>query len=106
MGKQKGRGWYCGSYQWDCHNCCCKVCTGRLCPYQHAHEGPYEHRCAKCIRGDFKNRIVLECSFFENKNTVPLHFKIKRRRQRESLSDKKIDAIMEKLGVELPETKE
>jgi hypothetical protein len=32
-----------------------------------------------------------------------LRFKIKRRWRRESLSEKKLDAIMDKLGVELPE---
>jgi hypothetical protein len=44
---------------------------------------------------------VLECTFFENKNTVPLHFKVKRRWRRESPVEKKLDAIMEKLGVEI-----
>ena len=106
MGKQKGRGWYESGYPWDCHNCCCRVCTARMCPYQHAVEGPYRHRCAKCVRGDFTNRIVLECSFFENRNTVPLHFKIKCRRRRESMTEKKLDAIMKKLDIEVPDTKE
>jgi hypothetical protein len=102
MGKQKGRGWYVDSYPWDCHNCCCRVCTGRLCPYKFDW-GVYKHRCAKCVRGDFKNRIVLECTFFENKNTLPLRFKIKRRWRRESPVEKKLDAIMDKLGVKLSE---
>ena len=102
MAKQKGRGWYVHGFAWDCHNCECSVCTGRLCPYQHFN-GPYKHRCAPCTRGDFKNRLCIDCDFFENKYTVPRHFKIVKRRRRESPLEKKFDAIMEKLGVELDE---
>ena len=103
MGKQKGRGWYCGSYNWDCHNCCCRVCTARFCPYQHAIEGPYQHRCAKCIRGDFEHRICIDCDFFENRNTVPLRMKVVKRVHRKSELEIKVDAIMKKLGVEISE---
>lgn len=101
MAKKSGRGWVVYEFAWECYNCCCSVCTGRMCPYTHGW-GVYRFRCAKCVQGYFDDhRICLECDFFENKYTVPRHYKVIRHKRPETALEQKVDAIMVKLGVEI-----
>lgn len=47
----------------------------------------------------------LECDFFESKYVRPQHFKIKSRRRVEGRLERKLDAVIAALGLELPENK-
>lgn len=101
MGKKVGDAIYSPAFSMECLNCLCQVCTGRKCPYQHLIYFNYRFRCAKCARGDFTNKICGMCDFFENCLRVRQKFKIKRRWHRESTVEKKLDAIMQAVGVKL-----
>lgn len=61
------------------------------------------NHCAKCVRSNGELNKVIDCDFFENKLTLPRHFKVKRRFHRSDEIIKRLDAIMEKFEVELPE---
>ena len=32
--KKPRRGFVYKTFEWDCYNCCCRVCTGTVCPYK------------------------------------------------------------------------
>lgn len=102
---QEGRGFYLHDFPWRCYNCCCRVCTGRLCPYRHEW-GVYKHRCGPCVESNGEMSRCLECDFFESKYVRPQHFKIKSRRKLEGPLEKKLDAIMVKLGMNPNDPKE
>ena len=99
MSKQENRGWQIHGFP-KCFNCCCSVCTRRRCIYP-AGSTCFRNRCAGCQTGLF-NLPCFECDFFENKYTVPrrFHFKINRRKKGEI--EKRLDAIMQAVGAELP----
>lgn len=100
MGRKVGDKVYSPEWNSECLNCLCQVCTGRRCPYQHDNLYGYRFRCAKCVRGDFVHRICAMCDFFENRNRVQRRYKIKIRHKREDITQKKLNAIMKKLGIE------
>lgn len=81
----------------DCHNCVCSVCTGQFCPHKSACYGYYRFRCARCVR-DGLGRL-LECDFFRSKFVRPRHFRIKCRRHRKGWLEKRLDLIMDCLGI-------
>lgn len=100
MTKQANRGFNLHGFNYDCLYCCCSVCTGRRCPYHHK-TGFYKNKCYLCYTEN-KCTKTLECDFFENKYTVPRHFKVKRRWREvreEKAIEKKLDVIIEKLGI-------
>ncbi|CAB1247960.1 protein of unknown function [Ruminococcaceae bacterium BL-6] len=45
----------------------------------------------------------MECDFFENKYTVPRRFKYKVSSRVKGEIEKRLDLIMEKLGIEFPD---
>lgn len=89
------------SFEWDCYNCCCRVCTGESCSHKTMY-GLYRFRCAKCVRSDDMGRL-LECDDFQSKYTVPRKFRIKRRFRRKGEIEKRLDALMEHFSIDLPE---
>ena len=99
--KKPRRGFVYKSFEWDCYNCCCRVCTGTVCPYKKLTYGLYRFRCARCVRADDMGRIF-DCDYFISKYTVPRKFKIKRRFRRKGELEKRLDALMEHFGIELP----
>lgn len=102
MSKQTGRGWYIHDFAWSCYNCCCSVCTAEKCPYSQTW-GLYHHRCAECVQRNGQMRKCLECDFFVNKYTKPVRFKVVRRWHRKGELEKRLDAIMQAVGANLPE---
>jgi hypothetical protein len=104
VAKQSGRGFELHGFAWKCWNCCCSVCTGRDCPYP-AKMGMYRNRCVRCVKANGKLDRVLDCDFFQNKHTSRRKFKIKRQFNRKGEMEKRLDLIMEKLGVEVPKNK-
>lgn len=85
-----------------CHNCVCSVCTGRSCPHKSMRYAYYRFRCVRCVR-DGLGRL-LECDFFESKFTRPRRFKIKNRTRRKGEFEKRLDLIMQHLGIVMDDT--
>lgn len=87
----------------SCYGCVCSVCTGRYCRLRSARYGLYRFRCARCVLDDDMHRI-LDCDFFQSKYTLPRHFKIKRRWRRKGELEKRLDLIMQHLGIVMDDT--
>jgi hypothetical protein len=103
VSKKDGRGFRLpNEFNAQCWNCCCSVCTGRRCPYPHGWLA-YHYRCVLCHSGELHNKCI-DCDFFENRYTVPRRFKIKSRRSKErSEILQKLDEIMKKLDIRVPD---
>lgn len=98
------RGFVTKSFEWDCYNCVCRLCTGDKCRYRKT-DGLYRYRCARCVQSQDMLRLF-DCDGFVNRLTVPRRFKIKRRFRRKGEIEKRLDLIMQQLGIDLPEALE
>lgn len=106
MSKQEGRGFVNHGFSWDCWNCCCCVCTGRLCPYRKRwNNSLYRYRCAACAENNGKMTKCLQCDFFENRHTSSRRFKIKRKWRRDDTVITRLNAIIDKLGIDFKDKK-